>query len=263
MTCVTQVLDLLHPLRHAGLDPGHDVGDGMGEVGVDHDGLVLDSTGQWCDGFLRQRLCSGEVNLGSDGSEDDGVRLDLLERRRSWERRVGVMLQEAILAKLLIKNIIDLLVFQTNVDHLGGFFCSHEVLATESALVLNDVTELEVAESVNVVSGAVVLQQSLPVLRHLTTQLACVHLDGSRVLELLTIGGIFYHSRSRRQQQRSRIRFLRQRYLGWRHARIRRISERIRGFPLDPDVGSDWFNSLLDQNIISLVMSHSDVNPNL
>ena len=58
--------------------------------------------------------------------------------------------------------------------YLGGLFGPNEVSAALNALVPYDEAVLEGAQPVDEVPGAVVLQQPLPVLSHLTTDAAAV-----------------------------------------------------------------------------------------
>ena len=88
---VAQVLDLLHPLAHAGLHAGH-VAHG---AGVDH-----------LHAPVRHHRRTGDLHLGSDGPQW-GLSTNLLQRRGS-NRRARVMLQVSILPKLLIKDFINL-----------------------------------------------------------------------------------------------------------------------------------------------------------
>ena len=74
------------------------------------------------------------------------------------------MLEIPVLAKLLVEDVEDLLMLQPDVDHLARLLGSDKVLLADDAPVLLHEGELHQAQPVDVVPGAVVLQQPLPVL---------------------------------------------------------------------------------------------------
>ena len=109
-------------------------------------------------------------SLGGDGAV---LRLrlhfDLLERRRSY-RSAGVMLEIPVLAKLLVQDVEDLLMLKPDVDHLAGLLGANKILLADDAPVLLHKGELHQTQPVDVMPGAVMLQEPLSVLGDLTNE---------------------------------------------------------------------------------------------